>query len=48
MLFYIYIILAIVMAMLIIKELFAEKEWKNKISLALLLIPFLLRIFLIK
>ena len=48
MLFYIYIIISVIIALLIIKEMFVEKDWKNQISLALLLIPFLLRIFLIK
>jgi membrane protein YdbS with pleckstrin-like domain len=48
MLFWIYIAIVLVCAVLIIIELFDEKEIKNQFALALILIPLLLRVFLIK
>ena len=48
MLFWIYIIIVSIITWIILVELFTEKDWKKQVALAMLLIPFLLRIFLIK
>lgn len=48
MLYWIYILIAIYISVIIIVELFAEKQWKKQIALAMILIPFVLRILQIK
>ena len=48
MLHWIYIIIAAFVVVLVIRELFGERNWRNQIALALVLIPLLLRILHIK
>ena len=48
MIFWLYIIILFVLSSVIIKELFEETNWKKQVALVMVLIPFLLRIFLIK
>ncbi len=48
MLYWIYIAIVILITFIVFVEMFSEKDWKKQISLAMLLIPFLLRIFQIK
>lgn len=48
MLFYIYIGIVILLLVYTVRELFAEKNWKTQVAYALLIIPLLLRTFLIK
>lgn len=48
MLFYLYLCIVILMAVLVLRLLFSEKDWRTQVSFALLLIPLLLRMFLIK
>jgi hypothetical protein len=48
MLHWTYIIIAAFVVVLIGRELFAERNWRNQIALALVLIPLLLRILHIK
>ena len=48
MLFWIYILIAVLITWIVLAELFSEKDWKKQIALAMLLIPFILRILQIK
>ena len=48
MIFWIYILIVTFISGIIVKELFEERDWKKQIALILVLIPFILRIFLIK
>jgi hypothetical protein len=48
MLFWIYILIAVLITGIVLVELFSEKDWKKQIALAMLLIPFILRILQIK
>jgi hypothetical protein len=48
MLHWTYIAIAAFFVILVIRELFAERNWRNQIALALVLIPLLLRILHIK
>lgn len=48
MLFWIYIVIALIVSVIVVIELYDEKEFKKQIALALVLIPLLLRVFLIK
>jgi hypothetical protein len=48
MLHWVYIVLAVYCAVLVVIELFREKRWREQLSLALVLIPFVLRILHIK
>lgn len=48
MLFWIYLLLVLIIMILLLVELFSEKDWKKQLGLSLLLIPFILRMFLIK
>lgn len=48
MLFWIYIVIAFILVIVTLKEMFEEKDWKNQIAFAMLLIPFVLRILQIK
>jgi hypothetical protein len=48
MLFWIYIIIITYFAVLLVTEMFAEKDWKKQIALMMVLIPFVLRILQIK
>lgn len=48
MLFYLYIIIAAVIAAIVLMELFREKSWRHQLAMVIILIPLLLRIFHIK
>ena len=48
MLFTIYILILVLLSVIIIKELFEEKDWRKQIALIMVLIPFILRILQIK
>jgi hypothetical protein len=48
MLFYTYIGITLLIAVIIVSELFREKSWRLQLALALILIPLFLRIFMIK
>jgi len=46
--FYVYLIIAAGVLALIIWNFITEEKWVNKLSTAMVIIPFLLRLFLIK
>jgi uncharacterized membrane protein YuzA (DUF378 family) len=46
--FYIYIGISTLIALIVLKEMFTEKNWKTQLALSLVLIPLLLRIAMIK
>ncbi len=48
MLHWTYIAIAVFLFVLVLRELFAERNWRNQIALALVLIPLVLRILHIK
>ncbi len=48
MLFWIYIAITLFIAVIVVVELFSEKDWKKQVALAMLLLPFVLRVLLIK
>jgi len=48
MLHWIYIVLAAFVAYLVLRELFAQKDWRTQVTLALVLIPLVLRILHVK
>ncbi len=48
MLFWIYILIAVYLTVVVLIEHFNEKDWRKQIAYAMLLMPFVLRIFLIK
>lgn len=48
MLFIIYVFILIILSVLVVKELFAENDWRKQIALVMVLIPFILRILQIK
>jgi hypothetical protein len=48
MLHWTYVVIALFIAVLVVRELFAERSWRNQIALALVLIPLVLRILQIK
>ena len=48
MLFFIYVCIVILLLIYTVRELFTEKDWKIQIAYALLIIPLVLRTFLIK
>ena len=48
MLHWTYVIIAAFIFVLVIRELFSERNWRNQIALALVLVPLLLRILHIK
>ena len=48
MLHWIYIAIVVMIAGLITAELFKERQWRNQIALAIILIPLILRILDIK
>jgi hypothetical protein len=48
MLHWTYIAIAVFVFVLVLRELFAERNWRNQIALALVLIPLVLRILHIK
>jgi hypothetical protein len=43
-----YIVIAAFVLVLVVRELFAERNWRNQVALALVLVPLLLRILHIK
>ncbi|MBU1101799.1 MAG: hypothetical protein KKA84_15485 [Bacteroidetes bacterium] len=48
MIFWLYIVILVLLSLVIVKEMFEERDWKKQIALVMVLIPFILRIFLIK
>jgi hypothetical protein len=48
MLHWTYIAIAAFVMILVLRELFSERDWKNQVALALVLIPLILRILHIK
>jgi hypothetical protein len=48
MLHWTYVVIAAFVFVLVIRELFFERNWRNQVALALVLIPLLLRILQIK
>ena len=48
MLHWTYVVIAAFIFVLVIRELFSERNWRNQIALALVLVPLLLRILHIK
>ena len=48
MLHWCYVGIAVLLAGIVIKELFQEKAWKNQLALVLILLPLVLRILHIK
>ncbi|MFH0990693.1 MAG: hypothetical protein V1799_11830 [bacterium] len=48
MLHWVYIGIAVLVLGLVLRELYGERNWKNQIALALVVIPLLLRILHIK
>jgi hypothetical protein len=48
MLFYLYIAIVVVLAAVILGELFEEKNWRQQLAMVMVLIPLLLRICQIK
>jgi hypothetical protein len=48
MLFWLYWILTAVLVLLTVREIFHVRDWRTQLSAALVLIPFLLRVFLLK
>ena len=46
--FYIYLLIAALSLVLIIWNFLTEKDWRKQISAAMLIVPLLLRVFLIK
>jgi hypothetical protein len=48
MLFWIYILIITYFTVIVIMELFSEKDWKKQIALMMVLVPFILRILQIK
>ncbi len=47
-LYFVYILIAVYIGIIILIEVFNQKNWKNQLSLILILIPLILRIFQIK
>ena len=48
MLFWTYIVIVLYLTALVIAELFTERNWKKQVAYAMILIPFVLRVLLIK
>jgi len=48
MLHWTYVVIAAFIFVLVIRELFSERNWRNQVALALVLVPLLLRILHIK
>jgi hypothetical protein len=48
MLHWTYVVIAAFVVAVVVRELFAERNWRNQVALALVLIPLLLRILHIK
>ena len=48
MLHWIYIAIIFAVVMLVVAELFDDRKWRNQLALAVLLIPFILRLLHIK
>jgi hypothetical protein len=48
MMFYFYIGITLLIALIILRELFKEENWKTQLALALILVPLVLRILMIK
>ncbi len=45
---YIYLGISALIAVIVLTEMFKEKNWKTQLALSLVLIPLILRIFMIK
>lgn len=48
MLFWVYIVVAAYLAVVVGIELFSERAWKKQIAYAMILVPLILRVLLIK
>jgi len=48
MLFWVYMLIVVWIAVLLVMELFGERNWRRQVALSLLLIPFVLRILQLK
>jgi hypothetical protein len=48
MLYVIYIAIALLILLLVVRELFLERQWRNQIALAMIIIPLVLRILQVK
>ena len=48
MLFWIYIVIAAYLGVTVLLEMFSERSWKKQVAYAMILIPFVLRVLLIK
>ena len=46
--FTLYIIITMVIAVIVVAELFREKNWRHQLAMVIILIPLVLRILLIK
>jgi hypothetical protein len=48
MLFWVYICIAAYLTVIVVWEFFTERNWKKQVAYAMILIPFVLRVLLIK
>jgi hypothetical protein len=48
MLYIIYVTIALLILILVVRELFLERHWRNQVALALVVIPLVLRILQVK
>jgi hypothetical protein len=48
MLYVVYNAIALLVLLLVVRELFREREWRNQIALSLIVIPLVLRILQVK
>ena len=48
MLFWIYLVIVIYLSVVVILEMFSEQSWKKQAAYAIILLPFILRVLLIK
>jgi uncharacterized membrane protein len=46
--FFVYIGITVLIAVIVLTEMFREKNWKTQMALALVLIPLILRIAMVK
>lgn len=48
MLFFLYIVIASIVAVIVLMELFREKSWRHQMAMVIIIIPLILRVFQIK
>ena len=48
MLFWTYIVIVLYLTALVLTELFTERNWRKQVAYAMILVPFVLRVLLIK